>query len=123
MNNYKKVFFGIIILFAFINLAHALGEKSYFLELKYDNGVVTKENIQLISGEAPDSRNQPESGYLLKIISFEKKELYSIHFNFPLSSVGTSNPDWFDEEGNQVYFPTPEEVGVTTVTETTLSLV
>ncbi len=121
----KRILFGLII-FLLINMVFvvsALEPKVYVLDIKYDNGMITKENIKVIPGEPPDRRNQPEEGYSLELVSFNGEILHSFKFNFPLQTFGIPSPDWFDEQGNQIYFPTPEEAGIINLNETTLNLV
>ena len=115
-----------MLFFLLINAAFlvlAFEQRVYVLNVKYDNGVITKENIKVISGEASDKRNQPKEGYLLELVSFDETILNSFKFNFPLQIVSLASPDWFDKEGNQIYFPNPEEVGQITLNKTSLQLV
>ena len=75
------------------------------LTLKYNNGKMTQEGIKLIEGNPPDKLNQPEEGYTAKILSFDNEELYSFKFLIELTPVNALDPSWFDEQGNQIFFP------------------
>ena len=75
------------------------------LTLKYDNGKLKQEGITLIQGSPPDRRNQLITGYTAKVISFNKEVLYSFKFSIELIPLSALDPSWFDEEGNQIYFP------------------
>lgn len=75
------------------------------LTLKYDGGKITKESIKLIEGVPPDRLNQPTDGYTAKVISFNNEELYSFKFLIELTPLTALDPTWFDDEGNQIFFP------------------
>ncbi|AJF63092.1 MAG: hypothetical protein QT11_C0001G0967 [archaeon GW2011_AR20] len=75
------------------------------LTLKYNNGKITQEGIKLIEGNPPDRLNQPAEGYMVKIISFDNQELYSLKFSIELTPINALDPSWFDEQGNQIFFP------------------
>ena len=66
----KKILFGMVMFFVLINIAYALEQRVYILDIKYDNGIITKASIKVMAGEAPDRRNQPDTGYLVELISF-----------------------------------------------------
>ncbi|MBI2106560.1 hypothetical protein HYT57_01115 [Candidatus Woesearchaeota archaeon] len=75
------------------------------LTLKYDNGKIMHEETKLISGSPPDRINQPINGYTAKILSFKNELLYSFKFPIELIPLSALDPSWFDDEGNQIFFP------------------
>lgn len=85
-------------------------EKVYVIDLTYDKGEVTLRNI-LVTQAFYQQAPEPEDGYLLELVSFNNEVLYRQRFVFPLEIAAGPRPEWFDEKGNQIYFPTEEESG------------
>lgn len=109
-HNVRWMMLGAILLLISNAVYAAVEQKAYILNLKYDEGIITKEDLKVIPGEAPDRRIQPKIGYLLELISFNNETLYSFKFNFPLEKLMVPPANWFDENGNQVYIPKSSEV-------------
>jgi hypothetical protein len=101
------------------SIAHA-DDVSYSLTIKYENGTIIPLDIGLIGGKSPERLNQPDEGYRLKIISFKDEILYSFRFDIETIRNYALDPEWFDENGTQIYFPTETK---NLSTETTLVII
>lgn len=77
----------------------------YSLKINYFGGEISEENLRLVEGNPPDRLVQPEEGYTLKVISFKGDVLNSFKFEIQLTQSYEPPEEWFDEEGNQIYFP------------------
>lgn len=75
------------------------------ITLFYNNGNLSYGNVKLL--ETPENLNtKSEIGdYQLTVFSFEDKPLYETKFSFSLEIVSSPPEEWFDDEGNQIYFP------------------
>lgn len=78
----------------------------YHFLLHYDNGNLTAEEATLGEGYS-DHRSQPDEGYTLKVISFWNETLYQFKFIIDPEPACALKPEWFDENGTQIYFPPP----------------
>ena len=99
----------------------AAEQKVFVLTLNYDSGAVTLNNLILTVGIF----NEPvvsEGNYSLEILSFDGSILYSEKFDFDFRIFSTALPEWFDENGTQIYFPTQEETR-TILNQTTKELI
>ena len=111
-----------MIFFLFVINVFANNGEILLLQLKYDNGEIKLQYITKVDGIFNEEKNQPENAYRLEIISFNEKILYSQKFNIDLVETYVADPSWFDEKGNQIYFPQRNETSLT-VTETTVDFV
>ncbi|MFH1592686.1 MAG: hypothetical protein ABIB47_04955 [Candidatus Woesearchaeota archaeon] len=59
-------------------------EKVFVLKLSYDSGVIKQESVYVTPMYFSEKKDQPEGGYLAKLLSVDKEELYSVGFEFPL---------------------------------------
>jgi len=105
----KRILMFGFVLILFLTLVNAVEQNVFVLTLKYDKGNISNEGLILTKGFFNEPINQPEEGYTLEVISVDDKILYSQKFEFPLEIPFAPLPEWFDEEGNQIYFPTQEE--------------
>ncbi|MBI2673522.1 hypothetical protein HYX19_04635 [Candidatus Woesearchaeota archaeon] len=108
---FKKTIIIILTIVLFGQYVVADFQKVYVVDLKYDNDLIIKESISVTYVYYQEEKYLEERGYLLKIISFDNKVLYSKRFRFPLISAGSALKEWFDEKGKQIYFPTANESG------------
>ena len=83
----------LLLLILTINIVEA--SKIYFLELNYDNGLLTIKDKKLLNGYYPDRNTQPNEGYRLEVASFSNEIIYSFNFEPPL----TVYTDASDENG------------------------
>ncbi len=120
----KRIILILLLVFLFTNIVYALErERVYQITLKYDKGTITKENLIVTMGFPEHRKIHLEDDYRLEAISFDNKILYTTYFNFPLEIFAEPLAEWFDEEGNQIYFPTEEESGHIILDEATQLLV
>ena len=78
----KKLLIGMILLTILIlPIVYSVQQKVYILNLKYDNGKVTKESLIVTQGIFIEE-SQPREGYRLELISFKDKILYTQKFIF-----------------------------------------
>lgn len=94
----------------------------YLLKLRYDKGVVIKESVVVQEMFFQEAKNQPGNGYLAELVSFSGQKLYSLKFDFPLIVFPAPPPEWFDKNGNQVYFPKKGEGGPEVLDEAGIEL-
>lgn len=100
----KKIIIIVTLLILAISVVSAAEQLVFVLTLDYDNGVITQEKLFVTKGvffETP----QKNGIYKLEIVSFDDQILYTEHFDFPLEIFFAPLPEWFDEFGNQIYFP------------------
>jgi hypothetical protein len=72
--------------------------KTYIVNVHYDKGSLSLNNVYVVPGTAPD-RKIPAKEYTGKILSFNNKTLYTFKFDIPRT-------DWpFYEEGKTKYAP------------------
>jgi ribosomal protein L40E len=76
--------------------------------------------LKLLDGGAPSRTDQPENGYLLKVISNNGETLYSFRFSVENQIVLVPPEDIFDQNSNQIKMPEPN---VPISNPTTLNLV
>jgi len=78
---------------------------SYVLPLTYTSGTFIPGNLTVVAAPPPGgSSSQPSTGYTVQISSASGTILYSTEVGVT-AVVGAPSPDWFDEDGNQIYFP------------------
>lgn len=101
--NYKIL----LVLFTILILSQAYAEigLSYLIKLNYENSKLSLLEIRLIEGDAPERFDQPDAGYVLKIISFNGNTLYSLKFPVDMRPLTAPPRDIFDEAGNQIKIP------------------
>src|SRR3989344_3549794 len=84
----------------------------FVLTLKYDRGNIYMQSLILTKSFFYPPVNQPREGYNLSLVAFDGITLYSQNFNFPLEVHTAPDPNWFDERGNQIYFPGRNETTI-----------
>jgi hypothetical protein len=104
--------YALIIAVLLSSFASAAQQDVFVLNLKYDKGAISSEQLLVIKGFFNKPVNQPQDGYKLKIFSLDDEILHSQQFNFPLETFYGTRPEWFDQEGNQIYLPTEKETFV-----------
>ena len=111
-----------IIIMLSVNVLAAELTDIYVLTLNYNLGKITEEQVFVTKGYI--DTGYKESGiYKLRVVSFEGTVLHEQEFNFPLKPIGAEPKDeWFDEKGNQIYFPTAEESSFPVVNQATVVL-
>jgi len=98
----------------------AADQQVYVLLLNYDDGHVSKKNLYVTQGE-PSSQFNAEGRYRLDLMSFNNEQLYSQNFEFTLIITNAALPEWFDENGKQIYIPKAGE-STRLLTKTSLAL-
>jgi hypothetical protein len=88
-----------------INSSPVYGPTSYVLPITYSSGTFIPGNLTVVAAPPPGgSSSQPSTGYTVQISSASGAILYSTKMGVT-AVVGAPSPDWFDEDGNQIYFP------------------
>jgi len=64
-------------------VADSKTEKSYNLDLSYDNGQLSVKGITVENFRAPDRRVQPQDGWICDIVSSGGQLIYSFRFSIP----------------------------------------
>jgi hypothetical protein len=106
--DFKKLVFVAVLLLILVTSVYAAEQKVYRVTLEYDDGEVSFDNVILTLG----AFNEPftSSGdYRIDLVSFDNEALYSEKFDFNLEVAAIAPPEWFDEEGNQIYIPGEDE--------------
>jgi len=93
---------------------------SYVLPVTYINGTFIPGSLTIVPTSAPSGSSQPSTGYTVQVSSLTNTTLFSVRMGIT-AVVGSPSPDWFDESGNQVYFP-DENVHILDPYETRLIL-
>lgn len=109
----KKTILIIVGMIFLVSLVSAAKEPVFVINLNYNYGKVSLRNLIVAQGYFNPPINQPDDAYHLEIISCSGEELYSEGFEFNLELVGEPLAEWFDDFGNQIYFPKTEESGIT----------
>lgn len=108
----------ICIVIALATLASVLAESEkittptqtvYVIALRYNSGTLASEGVSIIQGYPSDARNKPPQGYILRLSSFDGKLLHTLRFDVPRHIAISPPPEWFDEKGNQIYYPLQSE--------------
>jgi hypothetical protein len=73
-----------------------------------DNQLVV-EDVEIVYGVFVEPKSVSED-YRLELLSFEEKVLYETKFGISTIEYFEPLPEWFDEEGNQIYIPSEDEV-------------
>jgi len=77
----KKILIILLLIILVLPIVYSAQQKVYILNLKYDNGKVTKESLIVTQGIYSEEV-QPETGYRLELISFTDEILYTRKFIF-----------------------------------------
>lgn len=106
----KRKIYPILFVFLLIFITDVFAENNlvYSLTLrKWSDGTLNQEGIRLIEGSAPNriGQNDIPKSYTLKVISNDNEVLYSFKFEIDLTRFYAPPKEWFDETGNQIYFP------------------
>jgi|TARA_B100001971_G_C18107794_1_gene492493 hypothetical protein len=83
----KKILIILIMITLVLPIVYPAQQKVYILNLKYNDGKITKESLIVTEGMYSEEV-QPETGYRLELISFTDEVLYSRIFIFPESQKG-----------------------------------
>ena len=78
----KKILIIFLLVSLVLPLVYSAQQKVYILNLKYDEGKVTKESLIVTRGMFSEE-SQPETGYRLELISFAGEIIYTRKFSFP----------------------------------------
>ena len=118
----KKIFClfgisGLIFVFLTIGLSAQIAFENqsyaYLISINNSNGSLSLDSLGLIKTNGfPDDIPGSDKDYTAKIISFGRDVLYKINFSIASSDnflYSSSDPSWFDEQGNQIYIPTVNE--------------
>lgn len=84
----KKILIIVLLMVLTLPMVYSAQQKVYILNLKYDNGKITKESLIVTQGFFIEAKEQPETGYRLEVVSFEDKILYTRKFIFPTFQKG-----------------------------------
>ncbi len=98
---------GILFLISVTQSALASNDSNLFLSviLNYDQGKISFQDVKLIQSTEPISKEEKIGNYTLKVYSFKQDKLYETKVTFDLMLFNEPPKEWFDEEGNQIYFP------------------
>ncbi|MBU2639732.1 MAG: hypothetical protein KKG75_03435 [Nanoarchaeota archaeon] len=100
----------ISLILMFVLLSVSVSGASVVLTYMVDLTIDSRENIVLEDIGLTKSylvKDFNDGPYTLRMVNFEKETLYYDTFNF-MEAVPPA--EWFDEEGNQIYFPTEDEL-------------
>lgn len=95
----------------------------YTLTVDYQDGKISISDIKLFQSDGPLDMQSDKGSYILKLFSFSEELLYQTNFGFQLELFGAPLPEWFDDQGNQIYIPDATETGVMALEESSLVLV
>lgn len=84
-----------------INVALAEDNTVYLLDLHYDNGKITINNIKIETGFSPDYKIQ-FGDYRLEVISFDNKAIYAFNFRAPRLYADKSNERTAEIDGEVI---------------------
>lgn len=73
--------------------------------LEYNRGTVTINDTSLIQSSEYIDKSKDTGNYTLKVYSHNETALYETKFDFDLNILGAPPKEWFDNDGNQIYFP------------------
>tara|TARA_Y100000310_G_scaffold334130_1_gene413141 strand:- start:197 stop:805 length:609 start_codon:yes stop_codon:yes gene_type:complete len=79
------------------------------LTLHYNKGEISADYVLKTSGYFHEEKLQSGDDYALKIVDSSGDLLHSQRFDFQLELFLSPLPEWFDEEGNQIYIPIQSE--------------
>src|SRR3989344_6320736 len=101
-----RIFVVFISVLFLLGCVSALDQQAVFvLTLRYDKGNVSAQSLVVTQGYFSPPIDQPEEGYLLEVLSVDRRVLYSQRFDFNLEMSSAADPSWFDKQGRQVYIP------------------
>lgn len=92
---------------------------SILLDLNYSDGNITSSSAKIVYKKVSNKYSLDENGFNMKLLSDSNEIINDFNFNFMLSFVHAPLPQWFDENGGQVYFP---EEQITTITDSNFSV-
>ena len=105
-----RIFVVFISVLFLLGCVSALEQQAVFvLTLRYDKGNVSAQSLVVTQGYFSPPIDQPEEGYLLEVLSVDRRVLYSQRFDFNLEMSSAADPSWFDKQGRQVYIPAANE--------------
>jgi len=82
--------------------------QSYWLEIFYDRGKISLTNVSVRNVEGPNYGGGPNQ-YSIEVLSDQNVLFHDFNFGLPIQGHFAPSPDWFDENGNQIYVPdTPQ---------------
>ncbi|MGK0209491.1 MAG: hypothetical protein ACI83O_000768 [Patescibacteria group bacterium] len=105
----KYILFVSAILFFSFLVVGASNHESIIFTLGYDKGEIELFNYFLEDHFVAPS-GEDTGSYSLSLYSCSDDLLHVSYFDFSLISFGEPLPEWFDDEGNQIYIPTEDEV-------------
>lgn len=79
-------------------------DRIYQVFLKYSDNNISLDSIIVTVGFY-DKNPIQQGDYQAELISFSEEILYTIYFDFNLETSASALPEWFDEDGTQIYFP------------------
>lgn len=80
---------------------------SYMVTLGYDGTTLTNQGVHLIEGTAPTRLNQPDQGFILRVLSFDGQILNSFKFSIETMPLAVPPKEIFSENGTQIATPEP----------------
>lgn len=106
----KEILFAsaLIFLFGILYFVSAAPQNVFMIRLAYENGSVNLDNILVTEGYYNTPKDN-SGEYEIKGVSCNGTILFSQKFDFDLEIHLAPLPEWFDEEGNQIYFPSSNE--------------
>ncbi len=102
---YKRISISLIVLVILSAVAVEEEKLEYALSLAYGGTSLTNAGQKLISSTPPDSLNQPEKGFTVKIVNFNGQVLSSFKFSLETMIIAAPPRDIFSEDGTQIAFP------------------
>jgi hypothetical protein len=105
-----------VVFLALFMVNFAIAEDSdplvYSIFLDYSFGNFSLNELNVVSGISPLNEYNEilEHYYLLKLFSFDRELLYESNFSFSTDFAFSSLPEWFDQEGNQIYIPPENDI-------------
>ncbi len=75
------------------------------LTLRYANASFSFEDAHLVEGEF--IANPSTGAYEVRVLNARGEVQYRTSFDVDFRTYGAADPSWFDDSGNQVFFPTP----------------
>lgn len=115
----KYIILLIIALISYTVYAESNLYDTFSITINYKDGELSKEDIFLI--QSPEKIQPIKTGdYSIKVYSFNNDVLFESKFSIGLEKNLEPNPDWFDDEGNQII--NPNETSLSTIDEISYTL-
>jgi len=108
MKNKIILIFALVFLVGSLCLVCAAPQKVFLIKLNYDNGTVSLSRFLVTEGYY-NAAKENSGDYEIKGYSCTGEILFSQKFNFNLEVYMAPPPEWFDENGNQIYIPNASE--------------